>query len=114
MKSVLVSYLERNKIIKLPQDCEDGDVGYLKKEFQKHFSFGNQVSIDLTLQRYDDDWKEFIDLDAGDTVANKDKLKVVVSSHLHTPSPANTEKVNVKTDETKLMPLCSYLILVQL
>ena len=86
---MLVSYMERNKVIKVP---EEGDIVYLKKEFMKQFSFASQVSIDVAFQRYDNEWKEYVDLEECDTVANKEKLKVVVSSQLHTPvSPANTE-----------------------
>ena len=49
---MLVSYMERNKVIKVPLDCEEGDIVYLKKEFMKQFSFASQVSIDVAFQRY--------------------------------------------------------------
>ena len=44
MKSVLVSFLERNKVAKCPVSPYEGDILFLKKEFRKQFSFEKQVS----------------------------------------------------------------------
>ena len=46
------------------------------------------MSIDITFQKYDDDWGEYVDLNEDEFVKNKEKLKVVVSSVLHTPTDA--------------------------
>lgn len=81
MKSVLVSFLERNKVIKCPADSEEGDVSFLKREFRKQFSFEKHVAIDVTFQRFDSEWEEYVDLD-DETVSNKEKLKVVITSKL--------------------------------
>ena len=92
MKSILVSYLGRNKVVDVPMLKEEFDVTLIKKEFRKQFSFVNQVSVEVTLQRFDQDWDEYVDLNSDYEVATREKLKVVVTSKLHTPTP--TEPVN--------------------
>lgn len=91
MKSVLVSFLERNKVIKCPADSEEGDVSFLKREFRKQFSFEKHVAIDVTFQRFDSEWEEYVDLD-DETVSNKEKLKVVVTSKLAATDMVCTEQ----------------------
>ena len=91
MKSVLVSFLDRNKVIKLPCESEEGDIPLLKREFRKEFAFEKHVAVDVTFQRYDHDWNEFVDLNDDEKVGNKEKLKVVVTSTLYSPAETDTQ-----------------------
>ena len=83
-KSILVSYLERNKILKIP-DSTDGDVTFLEREFKKEFKFGSNVNLLVTFQRYDSEWGEYVDLDDEYSLGNKEKLKAVVTPVVVTP-----------------------------
>ena len=78
-KTVLVSYLERNKVIRIPESKKENDIDYLAKEFKKVFAFDRNVNILLTFQKFDQDWNEYIDLDDDSVLCNKDKIKAVVS-----------------------------------
>ena len=93
MKVVLLSYLDRNKLVKVPEDKSESDVEYLKREFRKEFACENQVSIFIVLQRFDQEWGEYIDLDKDDIVENKMKLKVVIHPLLNTPATSTTPSV---------------------
>ena len=77
-KTVLVSYLERNKVIRIPESKKENDIDYLAKEFKKAFAFGRNVNILLTFQKFDQDWNEYIDLDDDSVLCNKDNIKAVV------------------------------------
>lgn len=111
MKSILVSYFDRNKVVDVPMLKEESNVTFIKKEFRKQFSFGNQVSVEVTLQRFYKDWDEYVDLNSDDEVAKREKLKVVVTSKLHTPTP--TEPVsdfcyNLTIANNVLVPVCIF------
>ena len=93
VKVVLLSYLDRNKLVKVPEDKSESDVEYLKREFRKEFACENQVSIFVVLQRFDQEWGEYIDLDKDDIVENKMKLKVVIHPLLTTPATSTTASV---------------------
>lgn len=85
-KSILVTYLERNKIFTLPRSG-DG-ISLLEEQFRKEFKFDSNVSLEITFQRLhvDEDWGEiYIDLDYDSTLNHKDKLKAVVAPVLTTP-----------------------------
>ena len=77
-KRVLVSYLDRNKIITIPGETGEGDVQYVVKEFKKAFNFEGCVNLVVVLQKFDPDWDAYVDLEGDDTLANKDKVKAVV------------------------------------
>ena len=84
-KSILVTYLERNKIFTLP-NSSDG-LSLLEEKFRKEFKFESNVSLEITFQRLhvDEDWGEiYIDLDGDSTLNHKDKLKAVVAPVLTT------------------------------
>ena len=91
LKSILVTYLERNKIFTLlPRRSDDGasDVTILEELFRKEFKFDSNVTLEITFQRLqvDSDWGEiYIDLDDDSTLNHKDKLKAVVTPVLTTP-----------------------------
>ena len=76
---------------------------FLKREFRKQFSFEKHVAIDVTFQRFDSEWEEYVDLDDDETVSNKEKLKVVVTSKLETP--ATTDDMVFTEQPAKKCPL---------
>ena len=92
-KSVLVSYLEKNKVFKLEENPAGGDVASLKKEFIIQFKFEPNVRLDITFQRFDPDWDCFVDLDEDAEIHHKDQLKAVVTPLLvqETPCPSEAE-----------------------
>ena len=55
--------MDRNTVVKLPEELEVSDIHYLSNEFRRRFSFGSNVHVDIVFQKYDEDWKEYIDLD---------------------------------------------------
>ena len=63
------------------------------KEFRKEFKFHSNVSLNVTFQRFDSDWGEYVDLDEDCTLVHKDKLKAVVSPLLTTPSTDSCEVI---------------------
>ena len=94
-KSVLVSYLERNKVIRVPIVKEDTDLEFIRKEFIKLFSFEENVRLCLSFQRFDEDWKDYIEIDEGDDIENKEKIKVIVIPVLGTPRSSNDGGVSI-------------------
>ena len=86
-KKVLVSYLDRNKIIQIPSIDSD-ELVYLKKEFRSNFCFGENVNIDVTFQKFDPDWNDYIDLESPLVLAHKDKLKAIVTPLLRDSTPS--------------------------
>ena len=105
-RQVLVSYLERNKKITIPEFSGDSDIKYLRKEFRANFDYGKNVRLQITFQRYDPEWEEFVDLDEDGEVHHKDKLKAVVSPILSDSSVQNTN-----SEETELAPKAQVKIL---
>ena len=61
-----------------PEESES-ELDYLRREFLVLFKFEANVKLDLTFQRFDSDWNEFVDLEDADEICDKDKLKVVVT-----------------------------------
>jgi hypothetical protein len=102
-KKVLVSYLERNKVFTIPDTArEEGvkEVQFLKLEFLKAFNLADDITADVVFQKYDEDWDTYIDLEAGDMLMTKDKLKAIVSHNVilqHTPvcGSVNTSIISV-------------------
>ncbi len=62
-KSVLVSHLQRNKVLKVPATNERGDLKFLEEVFRKEFQFDSNVSLVITFQHFDRDWEQYVDLD---------------------------------------------------
>ena len=77
-RSVLVSYLERNKKIDIPANGEDTDLCYLYRICRTSFAISS--NLDVTLQKYDCDWGCYVDLDLDYLAEHKDKLKLVTSA----------------------------------
>ena len=86
-KCVLVSYGERNKVISIPESKRGNDLNYLSQEFKKMFSFGDNVNLLLTFQKFDNDWCEYLDLEENCSLSNKDKIKAVVTPILWDDTP---------------------------
>ena len=78
-KSVLVTYLERNKVFHLITSDGEPDLKVLEETFRREFRFESNVALDITFQRLDADWGEHIDLDIGSKLNHKDKLKAIVT-----------------------------------
>ena len=97
-RQVLVSYLERNKKITIPEYSGDSDIEYLRREFRANFDYGKNVRLQITFQRYDPEWEEFVDLDEDGEVYHKDKLKAVVSLL------SDNSVQNTNSKETELAP----------
>ena len=94
MRSVLVSYLDRRKIIKIPDNKKESDLQYLSSEVLRAFNFVSSVQLNVTFQKYSEEWGE-VDLDEIDGIADRDKLKVVITPMLESlPSSAASSSVN--------------------
>ena len=86
-RSVLVSFLERNKKVTIPIGTEASDLSFLSAECLKSFSFDSHVNVGLTFQKYDADWDSFVDLEDDYIASHKDKLKMVAIPVLQDCSP---------------------------
>lgn len=86
---VLVSFMDRRKVLKIAPNTQISDISFLTKEFRKEFSFERNVNVAITFQRYDPGWDEMVDLDPDSRINDKDKLTAVVTPILVTP-PVNS------------------------
>ena len=102
-KTVLVSYLEKNKRIKIPPEQSESDLDYLRREFLVQFKFEANVNLDVTFQRFDSDWNEFVDLEEADEICDKDKLKAVVTPILAQETPEGSSCTS--RNEVSLSPI---------
>ena len=89
VRSVLISYLDRNKTIEIPSNTGCSDLEFLAKESKQYFAFGSNVNLRVTFQKYDSDWECFVE--EGYAVVHKDKLKAVIT-------PLLRDSSNVATD----------------
>ena len=89
-KTVLVAFQDRNKVLRINSSAIEGDIAYLEKEFFRAFSRTVSEGQIITFQRFDTTWDSFVDLEEGDTVEDRDKLKAVVSEPTSTRSQPNT------------------------
>ena len=91
-RSVLVTFTERNKKIDI-LDKPDGesDLVYLKRCCLRTFNFGSNVRIELTLQKYNDDWASLIDLEDDYVASHYDKLKLIVTPTLNDSCSSSLE-----------------------
>ena len=101
-KVVLVSHLEVNKKISIPQRKSEGDIEYLRREFLKHFE--KNVKLQITFQHFDPEWEEYVDLEEDAVVHHKDKLKAIVTPRLSDSAPTTSTSASV-TDEGGLTEL---------
>ena len=61
-RRVLLSYLDRNKPVIVPQDTES-DISFLRKQFLRSFNYSKNVRLVVTFQRFDNEWNEYVDLE---------------------------------------------------
>lgn len=77
-KQVLVSYQEKNKVLLLT--AGGSDIENLNREFRREFKIMSKAAI--TFQCYDSSWEEYIDLEDGQEIQNKAKLKAIISEEV--------------------------------
>ena len=88
-KTVLVSFKERNKVLRVNCATAKEEISLLKKQFCRAFNEPASQGKLITFQRFDEAWGCFVDLDEhADTIEDKDKLNVVVTE---CPIPAGVE-----------------------
>lgn len=75
-KSVLMSYQQRNKIVKIPEGVPNVD--YLQEQFMEHFSIDIPVGSSLSFQRFDREWEEYVELDTEAVLGEKERLRVII------------------------------------
>ena len=96
-RTVLVSYLESNKVLKIPSGTAD-DIEYLKEVFFREFSVKPDLRSCIIFQKYNSDWSVYIDFESDAHLQDKDRLKAVVTSDPTTDSTgdqANLESLVV-------------------
>ena len=49
--------------MRIPRSIDGDELSYLTNEFKKAFAFGDNVNLQVTFQKYDPDWGEYIDLE---------------------------------------------------
>lgn len=89
-KSVLVSYLGRNKVFKIPT-AEPSDVAFLSTAFKTEFNFQSNVRLKITFERFDQEWEDFVEVEKNCVLQHKEKLKAVVTSTLATSTEGSEE-----------------------
>ena len=94
-KTVLVSFKERNKVLRVSTSTNEQEIACLKEQFFHAFNETITEGQLIVFQRYDSEWDSFVDLEEHDTVENRDKLKAVIiektGSSINTGSVVNTE-----------------------
>jgi len=75
-KSILVSFNERNKLITVKESaCEyDWFMGEVKKVFY--------LESEFTVQKFEESWKEYIDVDCHTELCHRDRMRIVLSHSL--------------------------------
>ena len=107
-RKVLLSYMDRNKPICIPDHVEES-VSFLKQEFMKNFNFSSNVKLNIVLQKFDEEWDAFVDLEDDAVIAHKEKLKVVVTPLLTDAASlcsAPEDKVDPAVDVSHAKGLC--------
>ena len=92
-KVVLLSYLERNKKLSIPEEKGQSDVEYLRREFIHNFEFEKNVKLQITFQQFEPEWSEYVDLEEDAVVGYKDKLEVIVIPRLSDSSTSTLSSV---------------------
>ena len=81
MAKVLVSYLERKQVFEVPSDIED-DISYRTSKVMKEFTFDTNVNLEVTFQKYDEEWDDYLDVGKDYKVETKDRLSAVITPRL--------------------------------
>ena len=107
-RQVLVAFGDRRKVIAL-QECPDKstDLLLLTNEFKRVFEVNTLGSI--IFQKFEEDWNEYIDVEEGTELANKDKLKAIVlatgESSITASSSAVDEQQVGKSGHSNTLPV---------
>ena len=101
-RQVLVSFGDRKKVITL-RTCPDKseDILLLTNEFKRVFEVTTTGNI--IFQKFKEDWNEYIDIEEGTELANKDKLIAIVGATGENSSRASSSEIEeqeVGTDST--------------
>ena len=86
---VLVTYLERNQVFRLSEKSTKGYLQDLKTQVSSYFKIADDRII--IIQRFDNEWDSFVDLDDDNDLDDHDKLKVVLATR-SVQSDCNTTK----------------------
>ena len=81
-------YLGRNKLFKIKPEEGISDLNVLEKDFKKAFKFHSNVRLQVTFERFDRNWDEYVELCI---LGPKEKLK---ASTLATPAETSEEVNN--------------------
>ncbi len=84
-KTVLLSYLDRNKKVIIIKDQSESAFQYLRRKVLELFDFKTEGNLKLGIifQEFDEEFGEYIDIEqqeeCDDLIQDKQKLKVVVT-----------------------------------
>ena len=95
-KTVLLKYEEHRKKVMIPAEKDTSDLAFLESSFRQAFNFEKQVNLTISFQRYDADFDELVDMEDGDEIQHLEKLNVVVTSVLVTPSAVSQYTVDAQ------------------
>ena len=98
-RRILLCHRERNKVVVVPVDKTESDLSYLRKEFMKAFNYANNISIDVTFQKYDPDREYYVDLSDDCILGAKEKLKAVVTPRTVTPCSILNDSVSLSAQQ---------------
>ena len=94
MKSVLLSYLDRNRVVHIPEG--ESDLPSLERAFRHEFSY-QDVSTGTTIisfQIFDADWNDYVELDDDALIPDKSKIKVVITPLLNPQTSISSDMVS--------------------
>jgi len=95
-RAVLLSYGERNKVVKIPPGVND--LTFLRNVVEKTFLKAEEShgGVKVYFQKYNTEWEEWVDVDENFVAETKDKLKVVVTSTFVTDLGSEREEENLE------------------
>lgn len=73
---VLVSYSGRNQVFNLEENDAKHQMRDLEQKVSLYFKIASNAKV--ILQRYDKEWDSYLDLDEGDILQDRDRLKVTI------------------------------------
>ena len=74
-----MSFKERNKVLRISTSTVEKEFACLKEQLCRAFDETLSEGQFVTFQRFDSAWDSFVDLEDGDAVEDRDKLKVVIT-----------------------------------
>ena len=97
---VLLSYGERNKVVKIPSGVDD--LSFLRNVVEKTFLKVEEThgGANVYFQKYDSEWQEWVDVNEDFIVETKDKLKVIVTNTVIT----DIETVSEREENLEMTP----------